>query len=52
MVLSVAPAAADPNTVSTGLAGQFDPCCHLACDTFANFSPIVLDQMADAARMP
>jgi Zn-dependent M28 family amino/carboxypeptidase len=36
-------------TVSTGLAGQFDPCYHLACDTFANFSPIVLDQMADAA---
>jgi Zn-dependent M28 family amino/carboxypeptidase len=36
-------------TVSAGLAGQFDPCYHLACDTFANFSPIVLDQMADAA---
>jgi len=36
-------------TVSTGLEGQFDPCYHLACDTFANFSPVVLDQMADAA---
>jgi Zn-dependent M28 family amino/carboxypeptidase len=36
-------------TVSPGLAGQFDPCYHLACDTFANFSPVVLDQMADAA---
>ena len=36
-------------TVSPGLEGQFDPCYHLACDTFANFSPIVLDQMADAA---
>jgi Zn-dependent M28 family amino/carboxypeptidase len=36
-------------TVSSGLAGQFDPCYHLACDTFANFSPVVLDEMADAA---
>jgi Zn-dependent M28 family amino/carboxypeptidase len=36
-------------TVSSGLAGQFDPCYHLACDTFANFSPVVLDQIADAA---
>jgi Zn-dependent M28 family amino/carboxypeptidase len=36
-------------TVSAGLEGQFDPCYHLACDTFANFSPVVLDQMADAA---
>jgi hypothetical protein len=36
-------------TASSGLDGQFDPCYRLACDTFANFSPIVLDQMADAA---
>ena len=35
--------------MSSGLEGQFDPCYHLACDTFANFSPVVLDQMADAA---
>lgn len=33
-----------------GTAGiQYDPCYHLACDTFDNFSRRGLDQMADAA---
>jgi len=33
-----------------GTAGaQYDPCYHLACDTFANNSNTALDQMADAA---
>jgi Zn-dependent M28 family amino/carboxypeptidase len=33
-----------------GTAGvQFDPCYHLACDTYANVSTTGLDQMADAA---
>ena len=33
-----------------GTAGnQYDPCYHLACDTFANISLTSLDQMADAA---
>ena len=33
-----------------GTAGQaFDPCCHQACDTFANNSDTGLDQMSDAA---
>jgi len=33
-----------------GTAGdQFDPCYHLACDTFDNVSLEVLDQMSDAA---
>lgn len=33
-----------------GTAGdQFDPCYHLACDTFANNSLEALDQMSDAA---
>jgi Zn-dependent M28 family amino/carboxypeptidase len=32
-----------------GTAGQqFDPCYHLACDTFANNSSVALDQMSDA----
>lgn len=32
-----------------GTAGQpYDPCYHLACDTFANNSNLVLDQMSDA----
>jgi Zn-dependent M28 family amino/carboxypeptidase len=32
-----------------GVAGeQFDPCYHLACDTFENVSLDVLDQMTDA----
>jgi Zn-dependent M28 family amino/carboxypeptidase len=33
-----------------GTAGdQYDPCYHLACDTFANVSEVVLDQNSDAA---
>lgn len=33
-----------------GTAGeQYDPCYHLACDTFANVSLTALDQMSDAA---
>ncbi len=33
-----------------GSAGdQYDPCYHLACDTFANISLEALDQMSDAA---
>ena len=33
-----------------GTAGQqYDPCYHLACDTFANNSDTALDQMSDAA---
>jgi Zn-dependent M28 family amino/carboxypeptidase len=33
-----------------GTAGQqYDPCYHLACDTFANYSGTALDQMSDAA---
>lgn len=33
-----------------GTAGdQYDPCYHLACDTFANLSSTALDQMSDAA---
>ena len=33
-----------------GTAGaQYDPCYHLACDTFANNSNTGLDQMSDAA---
>jgi Zn-dependent M28 family amino/carboxypeptidase len=32
-----------------GTAGQqYDPCYHLACDTFANNSDTALDQMSDA----
>lgn len=32
-----------------GTAGQqYDPCYHLACDTYANNSEVVLDQMSDA----
>jgi Zn-dependent M28 family amino/carboxypeptidase len=33
-----------------GTAGeQYDPCYHLACDTFANNSDAALDEMSDAA---
>jgi Zn-dependent M28 family amino/carboxypeptidase len=33
-----------------GTAGdQYDPCYHLACDTFANISLVALDQNSDAA---
>jgi len=33
-----------------GTAGeQYDPCYHLACDTFDNISLEALDQMSDAA---
>jgi Zn-dependent M28 family amino/carboxypeptidase len=33
-----------------GTAGQqYDPCYHLACDTYANVSLVALDQMSDAA---
>jgi Zn-dependent M28 family amino/carboxypeptidase len=33
-----------------GTAGeQYDPCYHLACDTYANNSNTALDQMSDAA---
>ena len=33
-----------------GTAGdQYDPCYHLACDTFANYSQQALDEMSDAA---
>jgi hypothetical protein len=28
---------------------QYDPCYHLACDTFNNISLEALDQMSDAA---
>jgi Zn-dependent M28 family amino/carboxypeptidase len=35
-----------------GTAGdQYDPCYHLACDTFANYSREALDQMSDAAAL-
>jgi Zn-dependent M28 family amino/carboxypeptidase len=37
-------------TTYGGTAGQqYDPCYHLACDTFANVSLTALDQMSDAA---
>ena len=37
-------------TTYGGTAGQqYDPCYHLACDTFANNSNTGLDQMSDAA---
>ena len=33
-----------------GTAGEaYDPCYHLACDTYANISLEALDQMSDAA---
>ena len=33
-----------------GTAGeQYDPCYHLACDTFDNISLAALDEMSDAA---
>ena len=36
-------------TVSDGLAGQYDPCYHSACDTYpANVNTKVLDLMSDA----
>ena len=28
---------------------HYDPCCHLACDTYDNNSDEALDQMSDAA---
>ena len=32
-----------------GTAGAaFDPCCHAACDTFANVNLVALDEMTDA----
>lgn len=41
---------ADQALIYGGTAGdQFDPCYHLACDTFANISLDALDQMSDAA---
>ena len=37
-------------TIYGGTAGeQYDPCYHLACDTFDNISLEALDQMSDAA---
>ena len=40
---------ADQAAVYGGIAGaQYDPCYHLACDTFANNSNTALDQMSDA----
>ena len=36
-------------TVSAGLSGQYDPCYHLACDSYpSNINTKVLDIMADA----
>lgn len=35
-------------TVATDLSGQFDPCYHLACDTYANLNTDVLSIMSDA----
>jgi Zn-dependent M28 family amino/carboxypeptidase len=41
---------ADQAAIYGGTAGdQYDPCYHLACDTFANISLEALDQMSDAA---
>jgi len=40
---------AEQATTYGGTAGQqYDPCYHLACDTFANNSNTALDQMSDA----
>jgi Zn-dependent M28 family amino/carboxypeptidase len=40
----------DEAAVYGGTVGdQYDPCYHLACDTFANISLDALDQMSDAA---
>jgi Zn-dependent M28 family amino/carboxypeptidase len=40
----------DQAAIYGGTAGdQYDPCYHLACDTFANNSETALDQMSDAA---
>jgi Zn-dependent M28 family amino/carboxypeptidase len=41
---------AEQQAIYGGTAGeQYDPCYHLACDTFANVNQEALDQMADAA---
>lgn len=41
---------ADEAAIYGGTAGQaYDPCYHLACDTFTNVSGVGLDQMSDAA---
>ena len=41
---------AEEAAIFGGTAGaQYDPCYHLACDTFANNSNAGLDEMADAA---
>ena len=41
---------AEEAAIYGGTAGeQYDPCYHLACDTFANISLEALDQMSDAA---
>jgi Zn-dependent M28 family amino/carboxypeptidase len=41
---------AEEASIFGGTAGQqYDPCYHLACDTFANNSDMGLDQMSDAA---
>ena len=41
---------AEQAAIYGGTAGaQYDPCYHLACDTFANNSNTGLDQMSDAA---
>ena len=41
---------AEQAAIYGGTAGvQYDPCYHLACDTFANNSDTALDQMSDAA---
>jgi hypothetical protein len=43
---------AEQAVVYGGTAGiQYDPCYHLACDTFDNVSLEALDQNADAAAM-
>ncbi len=40
---------AEQASIYGGTAGQqYDPCYHLACDTFANNSNTALDQMSDA----
>src|SRR3990167_166127 len=41
---------AEQASIYGGTAGvQYDPCYHLACDTYANNSDEALDQMSDAA---
>jgi len=40
---------AEQAAIYGGTAGTaYDPCYHAACDTYANFSPVALDQMSDA----